>query len=481
MSSMKIAATMAVAILAASLGSQPALSAPSYNAVDLGALPGGNYTTPYSLNDSAQVVGVAATSSNGDYRFFLWDSENGMQDLGVPFGMTPGTWSQRIAIGNSGKIAYAAYVSPSQVHLYQRYGLGPSEDLGAIGDWNPNIPYRVQAINDSGQILASGGFGSGRAGWLPYSGILYDDASGLLLSAEWWNADTRQNLPQTLNDLGQAAGSSGEHGHHQGLFWKSDGTMLDIGALGGNDCSPLALNNAGQVVGASSIGAFSSYTHGFIWSEAEGMRDIGVLPGQVNSESYAINSGGTVIGRSGRYSFQWTPDAGMSQIGGYGDYVVSINDDGMVIGYSSFSGNNRAFVWSEKTGMIDLPVILGATNAKPIAINRSGCVLGYVYGSSESDSRAVLWQPIPEPASCLGDFNGDGEVDQADYTTWADHYGGADTPFASGSSNNDGVIDQADYTTWADNFGKYYSPTVPEPATLSLLVMGSLALLRRRN
>lgn len=56
----------------------------------------------------------------------------------------------------------------------------------------------------------------------------------------------------------------------------------------------------------------------------------------------------------------------------------------------------------------------------------------------------------------LGDFNGDGVVDQADYTTWADHFLADDAIFAPGSSNADGRVDQADYTTWADNFGKTY-------------------------
>ncbi len=51
-----------------------------------------------------------------------------------------------------------------------------------------------------------------------------------------------------------------------------------------------------------------------------------------------------------------------------------------------------------------------------------------------------------------GDANGDGKVDGADYTLWADHYKTAGG-WAGGDFNNDGTVDGADYTIWADNFG----------------------------
>jgi hypothetical protein len=52
-----------------------------------------------------------------------------------------------------------------------------------------------------------------------------------------------------------------------------------------------------------------------------------------------------------------------------------------------------------------------------------------------------------------GDYNGDGYVDLADYTIWADNYGqtGSGIP---GDGNNDGVVDLADYTVWADHYGQ---------------------------
>jgi hypothetical protein len=87
----------------------------------------------------------------------------------------------------------------------------------------------------------------------------------------------------------------------------------------------------------------------------------------------------------------------------------------------------------------------------------------------------------------LGDANVDGEVDGADYTTWADNYldspvaAWADGGWAVGNFNADDIVDGADYTLWADNYTGGGAP-VPEPATLAVLATGAcLSLLRKRR
>jgi PEP-CTERM motif-containing protein len=79
-----------------------------------------------------------------------------------------------------------------------------------------------------------------------------------------------------------------------------------------------------------------------------------------------------------------------------------------------------------------------------------------------------------------GDANGDGAVTDADYTIWADNYDISPATFEMGDFNGDGGVSDADYTIWADNYGAGLE-AVPEPATLSLIALSGLALLRRRK
>ena len=77
-----------------------------------------------------------------------------------------------------------------------------------------------------------------------------------------------------------------------------------------------------------------------------------------------------------------------------------------------------------------------------------------------------------------GDANMDGIVDQADYTRWYNNYGSI-AGWTSGDFTGDRLVDQADYTVWYNNYGAG-GAGVPEPATLALLGVGALAVLRRR-
>jgi len=90
------------------------------------------------------------------------------------------------------------------------------------------------------------------------------------------------------------------------------------------------------------------------------------------------------------------------------------------------------------------------------------------------------------PAIVPGDATGEGQVNGADYTIWADHYLTAGvSPFTQGgwsvgNFNQDTTVDGADYTLWAD----HYDPPVgaaPEPLAAGLLAAGALTLLRRRT
>jgi hypothetical protein len=86
------------------------------------------------------------------------------------------------------------------------------------------------------------------------------------------------------------------------------------------------------------------------------------------------------------------------------------------------------------------------------------------------------------PPTLVGDYNGDGKVDAADYTVWRDTFGSTTDLRANGDNDgaSQGVIDQADYLAWSQNFGATLAPgagaSVPEPASACVLAIGATLL-----
>ena len=83
---------------------------------------------------------------------------------------------------------------------------------------------------------------------------------------------------------------------------------------------------------------------------------------------------------------------------------------------------------------------------------------------------------IAQSATLPGDADGDGDVDFTDYQILEGEFGENGTGPYAADFNNNNAVDFADYQILEGNF----ATSMPEPATLGMLLLGGLALLRRR-
>jgi probable HAF family extracellular repeat protein len=170
----------------------------------------------------------------------------------------------------------------------------------------------------------------------------------------WGPGDRIRDLPllpgdtsgaaTAINDRGQIVGITGICDQAVGRFtaihavlW-DDGEVTDIGNLGGLAWhTPNAINRRGDIVGFSNFSkadAGNLRPHAFLWTESDGIDDLGTLPTPLddNSDAWGINKRRQVVGSScdvdgNCHAFLWQ-DGAMSDIN---DLVES--DDVLIAAY----------------------------------------------------------------------------------------------------------------------------------------------------
>jgi probable HAF family extracellular repeat protein len=174
-------------------------------------------------------------------------------------------------------------------------------------------------------------------------------------------------------------------------------TITDLGTLG-TDSTATGINAAGQIVGYNDI-ANGAQRHAFLYSNGS-MTDLGTLGGD-HSTATGINAAGQVVGYSyttgnnpyAPHAFLYSGGSmrDVGTLGGLSSYAYGINDAGQIIGFSTTAGNTgRAFVYSNSL-MMALGT-LGGANSTAYAINAAGQVVGTAdISNSLSDSHAFLY------------------------------------------------------------------------------------------
>ena len=208
-------------------------------------------------------------------------------------------------------------------------------------------------------------------------------------------------VPCRLNNLGDLAGSAAVSvgGETRATIW-NHGTLKakHLGALpGGEYSSAFAINDAGQVVGASNIG---SGLVPFIWKPAGGLQRIPLLRGDKCGQAFSINKNGHAAGYSsgpnGAKAFLWMPSTGVRNLGSLPGASYSraraVNDSDEVVGTSGSLAGDRAVLWTKAGSVRDLGTLPGDISSEAIAINNLGEVVGCSKGPG--GVRAFLWTQV---------------------------------------------------------------------------------------
>jgi probable HAF family extracellular repeat protein len=326
------------------------LRAQHYAVRNLGTLGGAQGSSAHSINDRGWVAGVANLTDDTVEHAALWrdgkvrlqeqpflDSESGellteglmVTDLG-----TLGGFNSNVDFpvkNNAGLIAGFAQIStvdplgesfcyficnPSggpcqgsepgsnQSCLAFVWRDGGMERLGTLGGNNS----AALGANNRGLIVGTAENNTQDPACVPPQVLDYEAAV--------WRGNTIHELPPVpgsgdaigaalaVNDNGQIAGGTGMCGSGPGMgpifvhavLWNQD-SPIDLGGLGGafNNVA-YAVNNRGQVVGASDL-AGDNTGHAFLWQKGV-MTDLGTLAGDFSSAASAINDSGQAVGSS---------------------------------------------------------------------------------------------------------------------------------------------------------------------------------------
>ena len=229
-----------------------------------------------------------------------------------------------------------------------------------------------------------------------------------------------------------------------GFVWTQPDGMRLIGdaTLGGTYTQRFTAtgvsNDGGVIVGQASVDMFAGgetgwWSRAYMWTDAGGFADLGVLDGHATSNALGVSGDGqAVVGLSYDLygiarGFRWTQAEGMVDIGEFsaGYPFMAASYDGSVVAGNTASGYlSRASVWRKASGQIEsLPLLNGGTQSIARDISDDGRVIvGQAHNGASGKMHAVRWvdtapQDLTTPGSGLGDnysfafgVSGNGEV-----------------------------------------------------------------------
>jgi len=299
-------------------------SQPRYRVIELGTL-GGTYSQPFYLTSNGVASGEASLA-DGNWHAILWQGPF-KRDLGTLGGLNSSAFGSPNAIGQVVGEAETSYSDPNGEDFCGFYASG--------APWSGTTCLGFLWQDDSMTPLSTLGGHNGAASAFNNQGEVAGNAETATTDSTCPPYDPNQGQYQVLQD--------------KPVVWKN-GHIEELPTYGGDpDGFAIAVNDHGQVAGASGVcstfnvvnGLYLSPVHALLWDRGK-----------------VINLG--------------------SLGGAFGNQAHNINNRGQVVGASDLAGDDvfHGFVWSQSTGMQDVPPVQGDTYSVALAINDPGVVTG---------------------------------------------------------------------------------------------------------
>lgn len=504
--------TLAALVVPLLVGNNPVHAAVWYTVTDLGTL-GGAESYAMSINNAGQISGYSFRTGSADRQAFIY-SGGVMHDLNTSTYIS----SQAMSINADGQVIGFGNLDANTRRALIFSG-GAIQELGTLG----GTASSGSGINASGQIVGNS--------TLPEStnfhAFLY--SSGAM--QDLGTLGGTRSAAIGINDAGlivgysRITGSTTEH-----AFLYSNGKMQDLGTLGGNSSQAWRINNSGQIVGYSKLG---NDTHAFLYSDGT-MKDLGVLAPGHGSQATSINNLGNVVGFDFNSSPTYTSTAILYSNGTLTELnslilpgsnwsltaAWGINDLGQIVGNGANpAGQNHAFLL---TPITQQTASVPGTGQQSVSIGGGASQAGGLVAQFSNITEIGSLNVQSAPANLDDMLNGDGPFGAGpvnfalptganNVQTWDIVYSGsfsglitltfaydptgltaADQQalqiyhWTKGQWDNLGGLVNLDAHTITVNTNSL-SPfalgitAVPEPASLSILVFGGLALLQRKR
>ena len=433
---------------------------------------------------TATVTGAGSTWSSSS-RLIIGDSgtgilniENGGQvsNAWTYIGLSPGATGTATVTGTGSTWTIGdlivGYYGTGTLNIQNGGALTVGGDLtvhrsiGGIGSGTLNIQ-NGGVVSVAGVLYVGGQHGGG---WPPPS----DPGTGTLNIQNGGSLSSKHGIIDKRNSTVTVAGI--------GSTWTNSGELIVDGTL--NIENGAAVSNTRAYVGftryGSATGTVTVTGAGSIWANSS---DLNVGYGDNGTGTLNIQNGGAVtVGRELSIYSVGTLDILLASLG---DPLLDVGGNAGLDGTLNVAlAGGFALNPGDLFTLIDLTDIASTLTGTFIGLAEGDSVgnfggldlfISYI-GGDGNDVTLFTAQP--------GDFDLDGDIDGVDFGLWQTGYPTASGALLSdGDADGDGDVDGTDFGIWQANYLTNLggSAAIPEPTTMGLLIVGALAILRRRS